>query len=316
MSPVPKMTPFYLSDKDEHSNTLGHEEHLGSEEKGLRHDCTRHNGCAAAEAIELVTCRECWWMRYRPKSRIECRRLSRTLDDIDGEIDCAFFEMKEKDLKKIMESTERYYGEIGREYDEIWYSQRARRQYKTLYSPLERRIVRLLSKGALVLDAGCGTCEWSAFMVHKGASVVGLDRSSTMLELCKEKSLSQTQTQNFHLTLGDLSIIPFKEGAFDGVTAQFVLSHLLDDGMNSFLSELARVVKGEGWMLFVDTRLCEPHRRQEHLIRTLKSGKEYVIYKRYFVAEELKTFLERQLSRPFCAVNLESWVICYTKPSR
>jgi ubiquinone/menaquinone biosynthesis C-methylase UbiE len=249
-------------------------------------------------------------MRYRPENRIECKQLSRTLRDIDVEIKCSVFKAKEKDFKKIMKSTGRYYQEIGREYDEIWYSQRARRQYKNLYFFLQREIAKLLLKEALVLDAGCGTCEWAAFMVNRGASVVGLDQSLRMLKLGKEKSLPQRLKQNLNLVRGDIGLSPFTEGAFDGAVILFVLSHLLDDGVKFFLEELVRVVKNEGWMLFVDTRLREPHQQQECLVRTLKSGKEYVIYKRYFTAEELKNLLEQQLSRSFSALELDSYVVC------
>jgi maltooligosyltrehalose synthase len=75
------------------------------------------------------------------------------------------------------------------------------------------------------------------------------------------------------------------------------------------------VTKNEGWMLFVDTRLREPHQQQEYVVRTLKSGKEYIIYKRYFTVEELKNLLEQQLSRSFSTLELDSYVICVS-PSR
>jgi ubiquinone/menaquinone biosynthesis C-methylase UbiE len=249
-------------------------------------------------------------MRYRPKNRVECKRFSRTLRDVDVEIKCGVFRAREEDLKKIMKSTEEYYQEIGHEYDEIWYSQRARKQYKNLYFFLQRKIAQLSLKEALVLDAGCGTCEWAAFMIKRGASVVGLDQSLGMLKLGKEKSLTQRLTQNLSLIRGDISVTPFKEGTFDGAAILFVLSHLLDNGTKFFLGELARVVKNEGWILFVDTRLHEPHQQQEYVVRTLKSGEEYTIYKRYFMAEELKNLLEQKLSRSFSALELDSYVIC------
>jgi ubiquinone/menaquinone biosynthesis C-methylase UbiE len=249
-------------------------------------------------------------MRYHPKNRTECKRLSRPLKEIDVEIQCSTFRAKEKDLKEIMKSTERYYQEIGHEYDEIWFSQHARGQYKKLYFFLQRKIAQLLLKKELVLDAGCGTCEWAAFMLSKGASVVGLDRSSRMLKLGKEKALSQRLTRDLNPVRGDLGFIPFREEMFDGVTILFMLGHLLDNGIRFFLGELARVVKNEGWMLFADTRLREPHQQQEHVVRTLKNGKEYIIYKRYFIAEELKNLLEQQLSRSFSTLELDSYVIC------
>jgi len=102
---------------------------------------------------------------------VECRRFSRIIREIDVEIQCSAFKAKEQDLEKIMRSTERYYQEIGHEYDELWYSPSAYMQHEKLYSFLQRKMTQFSSAGALVLDAGCGTCEWTAVMIKNGASV-------------------------------------------------------------------------------------------------------------------------------------------------
>jgi len=137
-----------------------------------------------------------------------------------------------------------------------------------------------------------------------------------MLQIGREKALSQGFAENLGIIRGDLSLLPFKERTFDGVTALFVLGHFPGCKMKIFLDELARVIKKEGWMLFVDTRLRKPHRRQELQVRTLKSGKEYMIYKRYFTAKELETLLEKRFSRPFLASEIDRYVICISNPFR
>jgi len=254
-------------------------------------------------------------MSYRPEEgRIECRQLSRLLKEIDAEIQCGIFKAKEQDLERIIESTKRYYEEIGSEYDELWYSPYAYVQYDKLYSLLQRKVSRLLSPSALILDAGCGTCEWATVMMKQGALIVGFDQSLKMLQIGREKSVSQGLGQNLNLIRGDLNHLPFKEETFDGITILFVLSHLPEYKMGNFLSELVRVTRKEGWSLVVDSRLREPHERQELQVRTLKSGKEYIIYKRYFTAVELRTLLEKQLSRFSLASELDRYIICMSSP--
>jgi len=252
-------------------------------------------------------------MSYRPEEdRIECRQLSILLKDIDAKIHCNTFKAKKQDLDRILESTKRYYEEIGNEYDDLWYSPNAYVQYDKLYSFLQRKISQLSSYGELVLDAGCGTCEWSTVLMKNGALVVGFDQSLKMLQIGREKSISRGFWTNLNLIRGDLKLLPYKKITFNGVTTLFVLGHLPDDKIGIFLEELARVIKDEAWMLFVDTRLHEPHQRQELLVRTLKSGKEYMVYKRYFTALELETLLEKSFHCSFSALEIDRYVICTT----
>jgi ubiquinone/menaquinone biosynthesis C-methylase UbiE len=255
-------------------------------------------------------------MSYRPEEgRIECRRTSRVLKEVDAKIQCSAFKAKEQDLAMILESTKRYYDEIGNEYDDLWYSPQARIQYNKLYSFLQRKMAHLSSPGELVLDAGCGTCEWSTILMKNQALVVGFDQSIEMLQIGKEKSISRGVQTNLDLILGDLELLPYKERTFDGITILFVLGHLPDDKIRNFLDELARVIKEEAWMLFADGRFREPHQRQELQVRTLKSGKEYTVYKRYFTAVELKTVLEKRFHRSFSALEIDRYAICTSNRS-
>jgi len=152
-------------------------------------------------------------------------------------------------------------------------------------------------------------------MIERGASVVAFDRSLKMLQIGREKSLSRAFMQNLNLVRGDLSLLPFKERIFDGVRTLFVLGHLPDDKMEIFLDELARVIKEGGWMLFVDTRLHEPHRSKELQVRTLEDGREYIVYKRYFTAVELETLLEKSFSCSFSVLEIDRYVICISSPT-
>lgn len=251
-------------------------------------------------------------MSYRSGDRIECRRFSRQIEDIDSHIQCTSFKAKEQDLEEVVNSTAKYYQEIGHEYDELWYSSDCRMQHNEFYSLVEGKLARLSSSKMLVLDAGCGTCEWATVMMKKGAFVAGFDQSLKMLRSGKYKAASRKLTQNLNVICGDLRSLPFKERTFDGATTIFVLSHLPEDRTKMFLDELRRVMKREGWMLFADSKFRQPHQERELQVRTLKNGQEYTVYKRYFTAIELENLLEKQFSRSFHALEVGRYIVCST----
>jgi 2-polyprenyl-3-methyl-5-hydroxy-6-metoxy-1,4-benzoquinol methylase len=78
-------------------------------------------------------------------------------------------------------------------------------------------------KGKVILDAGCGNGQLSEHLAALGATVVGLDYSTSVFTAEQYR-----QQSNVHFVRGDLGNPPFEEGAFDiiiGYTA----------GLNHFL---------------------------------------------------------------------------------
>jgi len=78
-----------------------------------------------------------------------------------------------------------------------------------------------LLPGARVLELGCGTGQVTAELAARGAKVVAVDRSSTMLERARRRA------PNAEFVKGDV-IDRETEGGFDVVVLAFVL-HELDD---------------------------------------------------------------------------------------
>ena len=88
-----------------------------------------------------------------------------------------------------------------------------------------------------VLEVGCG---WGAFAARirdeLGASVVAVDISPRMVELARTRGIDAQQ--------GDVCALPFQDGSFDCVVANWMLYHASD--IDLAVSELARVLRPGG----------------------------------------------------------------------
>jgi predicted TPR repeat methyltransferase len=107
-----------------------------------------------------------------------------------------------------------------------------------------------LSPGEQLLDMGIGT-GLSALPFHKaGLSVVGIDDSGDMLEVCRSKNFAR------ELTRYDIrqTPLPYADGAFDHVIACGVF-HFFET-LDPLVSEAARLLKSGGTFVFT----VEKHR--------------------------------------------------------
>ncbi len=70
-----------------------------------------------------------------------------------------------------------------------------------------------------VLEAGCGTAYWSAWLGRRGGKVVGLDNSPKQLETAR--ILQKEYGQEFPLHLGSAEAMPFDDQTFDIVFSEY-----------------------------------------------------------------------------------------------
>ena len=100
-----------------------------------------------------------------------------------------------------------------------------------------------LGPGSSALDAGCGLGADAADMaahVAPGGTVVGLDRSETMIAAARARHAGPGLT----FEVGDLTSLPFPDASFDGCRADTVLQHVPDHAAG--LAEMTRVVRPGG----------------------------------------------------------------------
>lgn len=94
-----------------------------------------------------------------------------------------------------------------------------------------------LPRGGRVLDGAVGLGQLAVRMQQRGLRVFGIDYAF-------EAVLHVRRTTGLPVVLGDMTRMPFRAGAFDGVTTGETLEHLDDDA--SAAREIARVLRDGG----------------------------------------------------------------------
>src|SRR4051794_29468362 len=98
-------------------------------------------------------------------------------------------------------------------------------------------------RGRRILDAGCGSGPLAAALRARGAMVTGLDSSTAMIELARQRLGAEAE-----LHVADLGEpLPFPDGAFDDVVASLVLHYLRD--WTAPLGELRRLLVPGGRLI-------------------------------------------------------------------
>lgn len=98
------------------------------------------------------------------------------------------------------------------------------------------REVERLPRGARILDGAIGLGQLAGRMRQRGYRVFGIDYAF-------EAALHVKRTSAIPAVVGDMTRMPFRDGAFDGVTTGETLEHLDDD--HAAAREIARVL-GDG----------------------------------------------------------------------
>jgi SAM-dependent methyltransferase len=114
-----------------------------------------------------------------------------------------------------------------------------------LEEPAVRALLDELPPGP-VLDAACGTGRHAAYLAAAGRDVVGVDLSEAML------ARARTKLPGVDLRQGELTALPFDDGAFAGAVCALALSHLRC--MDPAIAELARVLRPGGRLV-----ISNPH---------------------------------------------------------
>jgi SAM-dependent methyltransferase len=114
------------------------------------------------------------------------------------------------------------------------------------YAAYKQRLQEFLhaEPGGLFLEVGAGTGDAAvALRSGRGARVVAVDSSSTMIAQAWDRGLS-------HVAVADGHRLPFAAGRFDGAWADRVLQHVVEPAR--VLDELLRVVRPGGRVALAD----------------------------------------------------------------
>ena len=138
----------------------------------------------------------------------------------------------------------------------------------------------LLPRQARVLDAGCGTgAPTSTFLVGSGCEVVGIDVSSTMVEL------ASTNVPGARFQVMDLLDMDMGPCSFDGIVSTYVIIHIPRENHPEVFRRFHRTLAPGGIILvtmgaiecegvgeLLGTRLYWSHYDREGSLRTIEEA--------------------------------------------
>lgn len=145
-------------------------------------------------------------------------------------------------MTSLERHTKRMYDLFGREYQRTREERKPERLYNELLEvPCMLKTVGAV-KGKRLLDIGCGAGVHAARYAQKGARVCGIDISTSMIELARER------LPELDFRVGSIMRLPYAANSFDIATASLVLNYV--DDLPKAFAEVNRVLKHNGKFLF------------------------------------------------------------------
>lgn len=103
-----------------------------------------------------------------------------------------------------------------------------------------------------ILDIATGTGDLAINLAETNASkIVGLDISSGMLEIGKDKVKKKNLESKIDMILGDSENMPFEDNTFDAITVAFGVRNF--ETLEHGLKEIYRVLKPNGTFVILET---------------------------------------------------------------
>ena len=127
------------------------------------------------------------------------------------------------------------------------------------HDPRVRGILASLGplRGRRILDLGCGKGRFARILAGRGARVIGLDVSGSMLSVAREAGVDCVR--------GSARRIPFEAASFDGAIAVEVFEHLEPGVLDDACEELRRVLRPGGIFVLVDKSVYAMNARRPWL---------------------------------------------------
>ncbi len=102
--------------------------------------------------------------------------------------------------------------------------------------------------GLRILDVGCAAGHYAAELLQRGAQVLGIDGSATLLDHARARLGSRAELRQHDL---EEPLDFAADGSFDGIVCALVLHHIT--ARQQLLAELRRVLRSDGWLVLSTT---------------------------------------------------------------
>jgi len=161
--------------------------------------------------------------------------------------------------------------------------------YETLVDPLLRDIRKFtpdfagMKFGDRVLDVCCGTGEQVFEYGRNGITATGIDIDPNMLKIAL-KNKAKNNLENVSFQQADATNLPFPDCHFDCASISFGLHDKGRKAREKVVSEMKRIVKPNGTLIFVDFQVPLPTNLWALFARAIEflvSGDHYRGFKDY-----------------------------------
>ncbi len=152
-----------------------------------------------------------------------------------------------------------------------------------------------LPSGSRVLELGCGNGKNLPGMSEKGWNITAMDCSARAVHLCVA---GIREAWRVHLIVGDVVSLPFQDSVIDAVFSLHIAGHLTGPHRIRFASEVWRVLRPGGQIIFRDFG-----------VEDFRFGKGDIIEPGSFqrvTGSFTHYFTENEVSRLFLAFNCKS----------
>ncbi len=147
--------------------------------------------------------------------------------------------------------------------------------YSTLFDPIVKDVRICVAElsgvkaGDRVLDVGCGTGDQVFHYEQKDAIATVIDQNPNLIEL-PEKNMKRQRFKHSTFRVASATELPFPDGYFDCASISLALHEMERDERNRAVSEMKRVVKKEGVLMFIDFQVPLPKNSVAYLIRVME----------------------------------------------
>jgi len=173
--------------------------------------------------------------------------------------------------------------------------------YATLIDPLLRNI-RIytpefagMKAGDSVLDVCCATGDQVIHYAKRGIVAYGIDLSAGMIKLA-EKNKGNQGLENVSFQIADAMNLPFKDSFFDYASISFALHEKERTARDKVISEMKRVVKKGGALIFIDFQVPLPSNLYIYLVKAIEfmaGRKHYRCFRDYIKQGGLTEILKK-----------------------
>jgi len=143
-----------------------------------------------------------------------------------------------------------------------------------------------IKAGDKVLDVCCGTGEQVFYYAREGGAAYGIDLDPHMIKIA-ERNKKKSGLTNVSFQIADARDLPFKDDFFDCVSVSLGLHEKERKARDKIISEMRRVAKKGGSLIFIDFRVPPVKKLYFYLIKTI----EYLAGKNHY--EYFKDYLEQ-----------------------